>query len=59
MKSLQSVDCMSLATLKIFLALLVRFKRGPMSLQSVQFARSVKFLTVRKDEFYGPEVACH
>ena len=59
MKSLRSVNCMSLATLQIFSALLVKFERGPMSLRSVQFVRSVKILTVRKDEFYGPEFACH
>ena len=32
-------------------ALLVKFDRGAMSLRSVQFVRSVKFLTVCNDEF--------
>ena len=50
-KSLRSVDCMSLATLKIFSALLVKLERGPKSLRSVQFVRTVKFLTVRQEEF--------
>ena len=43
------MNCMSL-----FSAWLVNFEGDPMSLQSVQLVRSVKFLTVRKDEFYGP-----
>ena len=42
---------MSLATLKIFSALLVKFERGAMSLRSVQFVRTVKLLTVRQEEF--------
>ena len=50
-KSLRSVNCMSLATLKIFSALLVKLERGPKSLRSVQFVRTVKLLTVRQEEF--------
>ena len=42
---------MSLAILKLFSALLVKFERGAISLRSVQFVRSVKFLTVGKEEF--------
>ena len=42
---------MSLATLKTFSALLAKFERGPMSLRSVQFIRTVKLLTVRQGEF--------
>ena len=37
---------MSLATLKIFSALLVKFERG-----AIQFVRTVKLLTVCQEEF--------
>ena len=50
-KSLRSVNCMLLATLKPFSVLLVKFERGAISLRSVQFVRTVKFLTFRKEEF--------
>ena len=30
---------------------LVKVERGPMSLRSLQFVRTVKFLTVREEEF--------
>ena len=49
-----TLNCMSLWTLRIleyFLALLVKFERGPMSLRSVQFVQSVKLLTVHHEEF--------
>ena len=42
---------MSLATLKIFSALLVKFELGAISLRSVEFIRTVKLLTVRQEEF--------
>ena len=42
---------MSLATLIIFSALLVKLERGAISLRSVQFVRTVKLLTVRQEEF--------
>ena len=42
---------MSLATLRIFSALLVKLERGAISLRSVQFVRTVKLFTVRQEEF--------
>ena len=42
---------MSLATIKTFSTLLVKFERGLKSLRSVQFVRTVKLLTVRQEEF--------
>ena len=42
---------MLLATLKLLSDLLVKLERGAIALRSVQFVRSVKVLTVRKEGF--------
>ena len=44
-----SVNCISLATLRIFFLTLYCSKRGAVVLRSVQFVRSVNLLTFRKE----------